>query len=117
MGSHSTVQYNLDERFEFTAQAKRKLIMWLLIGLAMFAVGLIMLMMGGGHEEAHGAHGAAAHAGAHGGHEAVMGRMHPPGKPGYRQSSGTMLLFFTGISLIGVFFVAMYNMSHGQVGR
>jgi len=107
MGSHSTVQYNLGERFEFTAQAKRKLIMWLLIGLAMFAVGLIMLMMGGGHEEAHGAHGAAAHAGAHGGHEAVHGAHAPTWTARLYAVLWQNAIFFTGISLIGIFFVAV----------
>lgn len=101
MGSHTSVQYNLDERYEFTAQARKRVLMWLGIGLAMFVIGLFMIMNGGGHEEAHGAHAVAhGHAGAHGGHA-----------PAWTARLWAVLwqhsVFFTGISLIGVFFIAV----------
>jgi hypothetical protein len=98
MGSHSTVHYNLDEKYDFTPEAKKRVLMWLFIGLAMFGVGLAMLIMGGGdhgHEVAHGA--TAGHGGAH--------------APTWTARLYAVLwhnaLFFTGISLIGVFFVSI----------
>lgn len=105
MGSHTSVQYNLDERYEFTAQARKRVLMWLGIGLAMFVIGVIMLMMDSGHGDAHGSHGAAAHGAehAHGGHDAHA--------PGWTARLYAVLwqhsVFFTGISLIGVFFLAV----------
>lgn len=102
MGSHNSVQINFDERYEFTAQARKRVIMWLLIGLAMFAVGAVMLMMGGGHEEAHGAHDAAS---------AVAGHGHGGHQVGWTARLYAVIwhnaVFFTGLSLIGVFFVAV----------
>lgn len=101
MGSHTSVQYNLDERYEFTAQARKRVLMWLGIGLALFAIGLFMIMNGGGHEEAHGAHsGAHGHVAGHGAHV-----------PAWTARLWAVLwqhsVFFTGISLIGVFFIAV----------
>jgi len=97
MGSHSTVQYNLDEKYEFTTEARKRVLMWLFIGVAMFGLGLAMLIFGGaGHEVAHG-----STAGQHGGGHA----------PTWTARLYAVLwhnaLFFTGISLIGTFFVAI----------
>ena len=100
MGSHGTTHYNLDERYDFTSESRKRVVTWLVIGLVMFAVGLIWLMMdsGSGHD-AHGAaaHGAPAHGAAH--------------TPGWQARLYAVLwhnaLFFTGISLIGIFFVAI----------
>jgi hypothetical protein len=98
MGSHNNIQYNLDERYVFTPEAKKRVLMWLFIGLAMFAVGLVWLILDSGHGDAHAtasAHG--AHGGAH--------------TPGWQARLFADLwhnsLFFTGISLIGIFFVAV----------
>jgi hypothetical protein len=74
--------------------------MWLFIGLAMFAAGLVWIIMDSGH----GAdpHGVASAHGAHGGGHAA---------PGWKARLSAVLwhnsIFFTGISLIGVFFIAV----------
>jgi len=98
MGSHSNTNYNLDERYEFTPEAKKRVITWLFIGLAMFAVGLVWLMMDSG--SGHDAHAAAGHGQAHGAHA-----------PGWQARLYAVLwqnaIFFTGISLVGVFFIAV----------
>ena len=98
MGSHSNTNYNLDERYEFTPEAKKRVITWLFVGLAMFAVGLVWLMMDSG--SGHDAHAAAGHGQAHGAHA-----------PGWQARLYAVLwqnaIFFTGISLIGVFFIAV----------
>jgi len=98
MGSHSNTNYNLDERYEFTPEAKKRVITWLFIGLAMFAVGLVWLMMDSGSH--HDAHAAAGHGEGHGAHA-----------PGWQARLYAVLwqnaIFFTGISLVGVFFIAV----------
>ena len=98
MGSHSNTNYNLDERYEFTPEAKKRVITWLFIGLAMFAVGLVWLMMDSGSN--HDAHAAVGHGEGHGAHA-----------PGWQARLYAVLwqnaIFFTGISLIGVFFIAI----------
>jgi hypothetical protein len=98
MGSHSNTNYNLDERYEFTPEAKKRVITWLFIGLAMFAVGLVWLMMDSG--SGHDAHAAAGHGQAHDAHA-----------PGWQARLYAVLwqnaIFFTGISLVGVFFIAV----------
>jgi hypothetical protein len=98
MGSHSNTNYNLDERYEFTPEAKKRVITWLFVGLAMFVVGLVWLMMDSG--SGHDAHAAAGHGQAHGAHA-----------PGWQARLYAVLwqnaIFFTGISLIGVFFIAV----------
>jgi hypothetical protein len=102
MGSHSSTHFNLDERYDFTAESKKRVITWLIIGLVMFAAGLVWLMMdsGSSHGGAHAVagHGAAAHGG--GAHT-----------PGWQARLYAVLwhnsIFFTGISLIGVFFIAV----------
>jgi hypothetical protein len=103
MGSHSTQHFNLDERYDFTAESKKRVITWLFVGIVMFVIGLVWLMMDAG--SAHDAHGAAAHgANAHGAH----GGGHAPG---WQARLYAVLwhnsIFFTGISLIGVFFIAV----------
>jgi len=98
MGSHSNTNYNLDERYEFTPEAKKRVITWLFIGLAMFAVGLVWLMMDSG--SGHDAHAAAGHGQGHGAHA-----------PRWQARLYAVLwqnaIFFTGISLVGVFFIAV----------
>jgi len=102
MGSHSSVQYNLDEKYEFTPQAKKRVLTWLLVGLALVAGGIFWLFM----DSTHGA-GSAEHAmvSAHGGHGAGSHA------PGVKARIAAVLwhnsLFFTGISLIGIFFIAV----------
>jgi hypothetical protein len=75
MGSHSTQHFNLDERYDFTAESKKRVITWLFVGIVMFVVGLVWLMMDSG--SAHDAHGAAHAANAHGAD--AHGGGHAPG--------------------------------------
>jgi hypothetical protein len=100
MGAHSTVHYNLDEKYEFTPEAKKRVLTWLFVGVVLFAIGLAMIMMGGGHDAGHGAAGHGTEHG-HGGGHAI----------GWTARFYAVLwhnsLFFTGISLIGVFFIAV----------
>ena len=106
MGSHSTPHYNLDERYEFTPEAKKRVLTWLFIGVVMFAVGLVWLMMDGGSHDAHGAaHGAAAH--GHDAQAAHGGAHAPTWKARFFAVIWQNSLFFTGISLIGIFFIAV----------
>jgi len=83
-----------EERFEFTSAAKKRLIITLIVGLVVLAVGIMMLSSGGGHD-AHGTEAA-----AEGGHS-----YH------WMQRIWANLwinnVFFAGISVIGVFFVAI----------
>jgi len=101
MGAHSTVQYNLDERYVFTPDAKKRVLTWLAVGVVMFVVGIFMIQMDGGHDAGHGAtHGAAGH-GAHG----------PTWTARFYAVIWQNAVFFTGISLIGVFFIAVQNVA------
>lgn len=120
--------YNLDEKYVFTAEAKKRVITWMLIGLAMFALGTVLLATGilGGHE-AHGdAHAAAATAGhaaeahaaapAHGA-EAHAADAHGAAAHGaghefhwYQRIYANIWMnnvFFTGLAIVGVFFFAV----------
>jgi hypothetical protein len=91
---------NLEEKFVFSSGAKKTIFMTLGAGALLLAIGIFMLMNGGGHghEAAHGAaaHGAAEHGGGHAAHWTL------------RLIKDLWLnnIFFAGISLIGVFFVA-----------
>lgn len=103
MGSHSTPHFNLDERYEFTPEAKKRVLTWLFAGVVMFAIGLVWLMLDGGSHDAHGAaaHGHDLHAVGHGGAHA------PTWKARFFAVLWQNSLFFTGISLIGIFFIAV----------
>ncbi len=111
-----------DERFEFTAAAKRKLIIVAVIGLILLIIGIFSVMNSGGHEvAAHGAdaagHGgeAAGHAAEAAGHGAVSEGHGDEAAGGHGFSWVTRLyanlwinnVYFAGISLIGVFFIAI----------
>jgi hypothetical protein len=91
---------NLEEKFVFSSGAKKTIFMTLGAGALLLAIGIFMLMNGGGHghEAAHGvaAHGAAEHGGGHAAHWTL------------RLIKDLWLnnIFFAGISLIGVFFIA-----------
>jgi hypothetical protein len=84
---------NLDEKFEFSASAKKKLFFTLGLGLLLLAIGVIMLMNGG---HGHDAHGAAEH----GGHGAAHWSLR------IIKDLWINNVFFTGISFVGVFFIA-----------
>ncbi|GJM28926.1 MAG: quinol:cytochrome C oxidoreductase [Cyclobacteriaceae bacterium] len=96
----------IEEKFDFTASLKKKLLITGLVGVVLFVVGVIAVMMGGGHEEA--AHGAAAagHAAEGAGHGA--GGEHG-GSWITRVYANLWInnVYFAGVALIGVFFVAV----------
>lgn len=105
-----------DEHYVFRPEAKKKIFMLLGLGLALFIVGLVMAMSGGGHAEGgHGAiqnenlvastdaaplqeegHGAAAE-GHHG--KTWVDRLYT--------SLWMNNVFFTGLGIIGLFFIAI----------
>ncbi len=96
-----------NEKFNFTASLKKKLIITGIVGVALFVIGLAAVMMGGGHEEAsHGAEAAghAAEAASHGG-----GGEHGGSSWLTRIFANLWInnVYFTGVALIGVFFVAI----------
>jgi len=150
MGHHHHIEINRDERFELSAEGKKRIFLALAIGLVMTCIGIFMLAMGYDKVEHHGAsHGTKheVHATA-GGHEAVAhegtanamaesgleGRAsHEAAAEGHKEVAKeglnkhaevaashhefhwtTRLLadlwhnavFFTGLALIGTFFVA-----------
>ena len=86
-----------EERYEFTSTAKKRLIITLIVGLAVLALGIVMMSSGGGHD----AHGAETAEAAEGGHHAFN----------WMQRIWANLwinnVFFGGLALIGVFFVAI----------
>ncbi|WP_044172898.1 hypothetical protein [Flectobacillus major] len=99
---------NVEEYFEFTSEARKKLITAMIIGAVLLGIGVFFL--GSGEHEA--AHAAAGHAAEHGG-EHLSG-----GAASHHETSWNPLnrlwvnlwmngVFFTGISIIGMFFVAV----------
>ena len=85
-----------EERFEFTAKTKKNLFIFIAVGLLLAVVGVI-LMNTGGHHGAEEAQGAAAEGGHHGFHWTK------------RLFANLWInnVFFAGISIIGVTFVAI----------
>ena len=113
MAHDNHVVHSLDEQFEFTDSAKKKIILAGLLGLALVAIGAFLVHKGWNigawqspHEAAHaagGEHAAAGHGAAHGGehHGATL----------FTRIVANVWLnavYFTGIAVIGAFFVA-YN--------
>lgn len=128
MAHHHNTSVNLDEKFVFSAEIKKKLFMLIGAGVILVIIGIFLAMNSGHHAEhadatsavlvadahssdahaaeapAHGeAHGSEAHAaeGHHGGHDA---------KPTWALRLIKDLwqnnIFFAGISIMGVFFLA-----------
>lgn len=88
--AHSTTNFNLDQKFDFTAALKKSIMTVLVIGAVVLAIGIISAMMGGGHDHAHEA----------GGHEFHW----------YQRLFANIWInnvYFTGIAIIGVFFFAL----------
>jgi hypothetical protein len=86
--AHGTTNYNLDQKFDFTAALKKSILITLAIGAVILAVGIILAMTGS-HEHAEG-----------GGHDFHW----------YQRLFANIWInnvYFTGISVIGVFFFAI----------
>ena len=97
------------ETFEFTAKAKKNLMIIMIVGVVLSIIG-VMASMGGGHEEATGGHDAtevaATDHNAGPGESIEAGEHH--GSPTWLKSIYSNLwinsMFFAGLSLLGVFF-------------
>lgn len=102
-----------DERFEFTSGARTKIILVGVIGAVLFAVGVWLASMGGGHEE-HGAlketESMVASASPAADEAAAGGAHHEAGSPLLKRIKTSLWhnnVFFTGIGIIGLFFIAI----------
>jgi hypothetical protein len=87
---HSTTNYNLDQKFDFTAGLKKTIFTILIIGAVILAAGILTAALGGGHGDAH----------AEGGHAFHW----------YQRLYANLWInnvYFTGIAVIGVFFFAI----------
>lgn len=90
MAHHGEQHYNLEQRFDFTAATKKSIMTVLVIGAVILGLGIILAMIGGGHEEAGEAGGHAFH--------------------WYERLYANLWInnvFFTGIAIVGVFFFAI----------
>jgi hypothetical protein len=90
MAHHSEQHYNLEQRFDFTAATKKSIMTVLVIGAVLLGIGIVLAMIGGGHEEAGEAGGHAFH--------------------WYERLYANLWInnvFFTGIAIVGVFFYAI----------
>lgn len=102
MAEHHSVSYNLDEQYIFDPRIRRNAIIAVVVGFVLVILGIILAATGGGHEAAHGEHAGAAaeHAGAAAEHGASWLK---------RLFANLWInnVYFTGIALCGVFFVAV----------
>lgn len=88
--AHDVQNFNLDQKFEFTAAIKKPIMTVLVIGAILLGIGIVMAMFGGGHEEAGEASGHAFH--------------------WYERLYANIWInnvYFAGIAIIGVFFFAI----------
>ena len=103
-----------EETFEFTAKAKKNLMILMIVGLVL-CIGGVLLNMGGGHEEAAGGHDATEVVADQSGHGEGTEEAHGEEGGGEHHGSPTWLksiytnlwintMFFAGLSLLGVFF-------------
>src|SRR5690606_32934362 len=112
--AHITVA---EERYQFTPEHKKKIYIFLGAGVALFILGLILAMTGGGHEEG-GHHGALSTS-----HEMVASLQDHASAP-HAEEAGehhggavwlkrtwaalwTNNMYFVGLAIIGLFFVAV----------
>jgi hypothetical protein len=103
-----------EERFEFTAKAKKNLIITIIVGLVLAVVGTLALQGSGSHDEA-ASHDSVEMSddGSHGESEASHAEedAHHGGSPTWLKRVYSNLwintVFFAGLALIGVFFFAI----------
>lgn len=88
--AHDVENFNLDQKFEFTAAIKKPIMTVLVIGAVLLGIGIVMAIFGGGHEVS----------GEAGGHEFHW----------YERLYANLWInnvYFAGIAIIGVFFFAI----------
>ena len=106
-----------DEKFEFTGKIKKNLIIFLIIGVVFVVLGIVIINSDGGHHELatvdveHASESPAMEAEAHGESHTGGGEAHHSETPVWLKAVKTNLwinnVFFAGLALIGVFFVAI----------
>ncbi len=108
MAEHHSVSYNLDERYNFDPGIRRTAFIGIGVGVGLIILGIILTFFGG-HEAAHGA-GAehAGHASEHAGHAAEHG---PIWLKRLFANLWINNVYFAGIAVCGVFFVAVQYVS------
>lgn len=90
MAHHDVHHYNLDQKFDFKASTKKSIMLVLVIGIVLLAIGMLMAIFGGGHE----AEGADPSHAFH----------------WYERLYANIWInnvYFTGIAIVGVFFFAI----------
>lgn len=131
MAGHSNFSpANVEEYFEFSAEGKKRVIISFVVGLVALLIGMFLLSQGGGHEAAGAGHevATASHEVAAAGHEAA-GAAHEAeehlsgGAVSHQPDSHFNWMnriwanlwlngvFFTGLAVIGMFFVAIQYLS------
>jgi hypothetical protein len=97
--AHQT-NYNLDQRFDFTAKLKKAIFMYWWIGAVLLIIGIITNMLGGGHDHAE------------------EGRMDmlTIGIKDYLQIFGSIMCILQVLPLL-VYFSLLFNMPLRQVGQ
>jgi hypothetical protein len=112
-----------EEQYVFRPETKKKLYILLIVGIVVFALGLVLAMNDGGHHEAvhEGGHAAVAeaqklvasadqHGAASEGHGHAAEAGHHETLPWLKRLYSTLWMnnvFFTGLGIIGLFFVAI----------
>ncbi|MFN4145044.1 MAG: quinol:cytochrome C oxidoreductase [Runella sp.] len=105
MGAHHHEVVSVEEQFEFTSNAKRKLLIGMGIGVALILIGSYLLANGAGHDAHDAAHAAAGHGADH---------AHDDHGHGYHWTQRIIAnlwlnsVYFAGIAVIGMFFIS-YN--------
>ncbi len=112
-------QYNFDERFEFSSRAKKRLAILGIVGILLVVLGIFQVMSGGGHETEHALNlqntpGLLTSDSI----DATLvseGETEHHGSPTWLKRVYVSLwhnnVFFTGLSVIGLFFVAIQYVS------
>ena len=96
---------SLEQEYEFTGESKRRLLIGIGAGVALVALGSFLLASGVGEHSTEVAHGATHSAASEAGH-------------GYKWTTRlwanvwTNAVYFTGISVIGMFFMSYNYLAH-----
>lgn len=115
----SEINYNLDERYEFSSATKRNLLVTLAVGVVVAIIGIVMVMNGGHDEAAEGGHAmnmasnnlvASANIEAIASDEGAAGGEEHATAPWLKRLYVTLWqnnVFFAGLGLIGIVFLTI----------